>query len=229
MRLLSAALSLILLLSVFLMPAGSAEASEIRQESYVYSYKFAKDPGGDYVYAIRDAFLPAERLALKPKALPLVVKVVIPDPTEAALLHTITSQVSPVVTVRAEHDLSSCGQAVEPTPPEGVAPSESKLFATIYFSFGSSSYKASEEKKLVETILSLKEQKNKKVKVSGYTCDIGSKEYNDRLAMSRANTVVKRLEANGIKVDQVSGEGECCYASENKKSLNRRVEISVQR
>ena len=62
------------------------------------------------------------------------------------------------------------------------------------------------------------------VQVKGYTCDIGGKKFNDRLAMDRAKAVVEIIEKNGITPVAVAGEGKCCYVSENK-SLNRRVEI----
>jgi len=62
------------------------------------------------------------------------------------------------------------------------------------------------------------------VQVKGYTCDIGGKKFNDRLAMDRARAVAGIIEKNGITPVAVSGECKCCYVSEDK-ALNRRVEI----
>ena len=73
-------------------------------------------------------------------------------------------------------------------------------------------------------LVALESFKGQGVEVTGYTCELGSKEHNDRLALSRAEAVENILETNGIKPAAVSGEGKCCYISGNKE-INRRAEI----
>jgi outer membrane protein OmpA-like peptidoglycan-associated protein len=66
-----------------------------------------------------------------------------------------------------------------------------------------------------------------KLSVKGYTCEIGSKQYNDKLAVRRAKAVARVLEEEGIHLSEVSGEGKCCYVSK-ELSKNRRSEVLVQ-
>jgi outer membrane protein OmpA-like peptidoglycan-associated protein len=64
--------------------------------------------------------------------------------------------------------------------------------------------------------------------VQGYTCDLGSKDRNDFLAMERAKAVAGYLEQNGVKIGGIKGEGKHGYISKNRK-LNRRVEIETSK
>ena len=91
------------------------------------------------------------------------------------------------------------------------------------FDFNSAILKDSEKSKLLVFLHSL--QKAKSISVKGYTCDKGPKEYNDGLALRRALAVAQFLEDHGIKPSEVTGEGKCCYVSEDR-SKNRRTEIS---
>ncbi len=92
----------------------------------------------------------------------------------------------------------------------------------VLFDFDSAILKDSEKTKLLVSLYSLK--KAKTISVKGYTCDKGSKEYNDGLALRRALAVARFLEDQGIKPSEVTGEGKCCYVS-NDNSKNRRTEI----
>jgi len=88
---------------------------------------------------------------------------------------------------------------------------------TVYFDLNSFSLSEREAKKII-----LKPVES----IFGYTCDIGSKKYNDTLALKRAVAVSEYLKKEGVNVDKVEikGRGKCCYVSEDK-SFNRRVEI----
>lgn len=71
-----------------------------------------------------------------------------------------------------------------------------------------------------------------KIVLNGYTDSVGSKAYNDVLAMQRAINTKQALRRKGIEIDiDVSGEGNCCYLANNDteegRAKNRRVEISV--
>jgi len=66
------------------------------------------------------------------------------------------------------------------------------------------------------------------VLVQGYTCDLGSKDRNDFLAMERAKAVAGYLEQNGVKIECIKGDGKHGYISKNRK-LNRRVEVETSK
>lgn len=93
---------------------------------------------------------------------------------------------------------------------------------TVYFSLNSAAVGRDEQQKIIG---SLDAFKGKNVEILGYTCDLGSKSHNDELALARAKAVAKVLEENDVKPLTVSGEGKCCYVSEDRH-LNRRAEIS---
>jgi len=65
------------------------------------------------------------------------------------------------------------------------------------------------------------------VRLAGYTCTIGSAEYNEKLSQHRADAVARYLSRRGISILSATGYGESTkfpgYAG------NRRVEISVER
>lgn len=65
----------------------------------------------------------------------------------------------------------------------------------------------------------------KTVSVSGYTCTIGTKHYNQKLSIRRAKRVAAYLRHKGVNISGVQGHGECCPASLLNKRLNRRAEI----
>ncbi|MBI3755255.1 MAG: OmpA family protein [Deltaproteobacteria bacterium] len=118
-------------------------------------------------------------------------------------------------------ELKGCSSSTAQT--QVLEQSPSKTLATVYFAFGSYRLKEGEMQKIQNIV---KEVKGKKVSVRGYTCDIGTKERNDILAIKRAGAVYEALLKNGITASlmTMSGEGKCCYAGSNKNE-NRRVEI----
>ena len=61
-----------------------AGASEVRQQEYTYAYELAKDAGGDTVFVICDVCLSVSRLALRPKEIPLAIKVIVPKSNRRA-------------------------------------------------------------------------------------------------------------------------------------------------
>lgn len=99
----------------------------------------------------------------------------------------------------------------------------SKAVTTVYFRLGSSVLTHDELQKISRMMDSYK---NKNVVVTGFTCNVGSKKINDRLAIRRAMAVAKVLKQAGVKPLMVSGTGKCCYISDDQR-LNRRVEIRI--
>lgn len=94
---------------------------------------------------------------------------------------------------------------------------------TIYFDFGKDNLSNNEKNKIDEAI---KDIKDLPVEITGYTCDIGSRKYNNTLALERAKSVAKYLNEMGVKNVETIGKGKCCYA-EKKRHLNRRAVIKV--
>jgi outer membrane protein OmpA-like peptidoglycan-associated protein len=97
---------------------------------------------------------------------------------------------------------------------------------TILFDFNSSRIRRDESKHLDEMASRLK-QDGKQVSLLGYTCDIGTERYNQRLSESRANSVASFLRSKGVEIGRVEGKGACCAVSD-EKPRNRRVEINTR-
>jgi outer membrane protein OmpA-like peptidoglycan-associated protein len=94
---------------------------------------------------------------------------------------------------------------------------------TVYFDFDTHKLKTQEREKIIN--FSENTDKNTPVKTIGYTCRIGTKEYNDALALKRAKEVSVILKSMGFKNVEVEAFGKCCYVSESENAKNRRVEI----
>ncbi len=89
---------------------------------------------------------------------------------------------------------------------------------TVFFDFNSYVLKPAEKLKLDGL------DKKSIIAIVGYTDSVGTKQYNDRLALKRASAVVSYL---GISAP-FSGQGKCCYADPVNAALNRRVEIDTK-
>lgn len=110
------------------------------------------------------------------------------------------------------------------SPPALPSPACSSL--TVYFRFGKSSIERFERDQLEQMIPCLKNLREP-VSVEGFTCRIGSRAVNDRLARDRAETVSKYLRERGIRVDGHAGRGRHGYIPP-EDPLNRRVEIKIR-
>jgi len=97
---------------------------------------------------------------------------------------------------------------------------------TIHFPFGSAAISRSQQMKLRRVAARIKKHHGQKVSVTGYTCWIGPKKVNDKLALARAMAVVHKLGNEGVKVLSVSSSGKCCYIDLKNAAPNRRAEIS---
>ncbi|HLN72826.1 MAG: OmpA family protein [Methylococcaceae bacterium] len=116
-----------------------------------------------------------------------------------------------------------------------VAPVETKTvkIEPVYFDYDKSSYKGGEKAKVDKIISLLKQNKDYKVKIIGYTDNKGTDEYNMDLSKKRINTIANALTAGGINKDRISMEprGKANPASSNDteegRALNRRIEVEV--
>ncbi len=102
---------------------------------------------------------------------------------------------------------------------------ETRRLVVVNFRLNQYAMKGGEKAKIASAASSLLAAD--RLRIKGYTCDLGSKVYNDRLAIKRAETVRRDLHSLGVADAkmEVSGEGLCCYAS-SQRSTNRRVEVT---
>lgn len=131
-----------------------------------------------------------------------------------------------VVAVRASSTASEeADKELKPEMEGGTLERRSNvILGTVFFGFNSSLLTKKARVLLDEIIKEIKDNGYTDIAVNGYTCDIGTKKYNDYLAKKRAESVASYMRSKGVKVLSVKGEGKCCYISTVRKE-NRRVEV----
>jgi len=196
---------LIIAVTVTLILVTNSQASTVLQKSYGYRYAPAQDMGSDREYVICEAN-PRSPLVPELKALPLAVRF----GGQAGALPLQSTQLSGTTET-----------------PSRSSSSEYRLEKTVLFGFDSARVEDGRDVSLLATTLKT-DPSVSALRIKGFTCDIGTREYNDRLAMRRAVSVGSLLGKAGLQIDEVSGEGKCCYVPGERK-LSRRVEISVMR
>ncbi len=108
-----------------------------------------------------------------------------------------------------------------------------KVHARIHFDFDKAEIKKDYLPYLNVIVNHLKENKNLKVKIIGFTDNVGSKEYNNKLAFKRAKAIELYLVKHGIPKSRIEilGKGKANYLFDNNSELNRftnrRVEFFV--
>ncbi len=98
---------------------------------------------------------------------------------------------------------------------------------TVHFALNSAVLSASERRRLDGQRDLF--HKAEEIEITGYTCRLGTKAYNDRLAAQRAETVRRHLFSsltNGKTAAVVKGLGKCCYVSKSN-TPNRRSVVKV--
>jgi len=124
--------------------------------------------------------------------------------------------------------------AKEPTPtPTQTSEEPLMVTARVHFDFDKHSIKREYIPLLNEVVKTLKENPNVRVRIEGFTDNIGPKAYNDRLALRRAQAVRDYLVKAGIPADriEVAGFGKERYIADNTTPIgrltNRRAEFIV--
>jgi len=123
----------------------------------------------------------------------------------------------------------------KPVEPQEPAKVEEPLMvrARIHFDFNKADIKKEYIPLLKEVARVLKENPNINLRIEGYTDDIGTKAYNQKLALKRAMAVKDFLVKEGIKPEriQIVGFGKERYIAENTTPIgrltNRRAEFIV--
>ena len=107
-------------------------------------------------------------------------------------------------------------------------------FENILFDFDRSELKPQYYSALDEFVNMLKQNRNVQVEIQGYTDNIGTAEYNQRLSEARARAVKNYLVEKGVQKERLYPVGfgyELSRApndTETGRALNRRVEIALQ-
>lgn len=189
-------------MTVILLWSMQGNAATVLQKSYAYRYELAKAAADNRQFVICDN---RPRTPLVPElSLPPIAVRFTTDPEQPS---------APPEEMRAAE-----------TAPARLVP-ETTLVKTIHFAFNSSEVR--DRKALALLARSLKSDPALiGVRVKGFTCDLGSKSYNDRLALRRAEAVANVLGEEGFRVVEIGGEGKCCYAPGERRN-SRRAEITV--
>lgn len=142
---------------------------------------------------------------------------------------------------RVEMKKALSGKSIKPESPKGpqskqVTPDRPIKTLAVSFAINSSALSPHETGKLRHFIEHMglltrnhESQQPRAVDVVGYTCWLGSKKYNQSLALKRARAVALHLKKAGIIIRSVSGKGKCCYIDRKNPSPNRRAEVTVIR
>ena len=107
------------------------------------------------------------------------------------------------------------------------------VFNNIQFAFDSAILKEESLRILDDIVLTLHNNPEIEVEISGHTCDIGTKEYNQGLSERRAEAVVQYLIEKGVEADRLSYQGFGLTiplntnANLQERIINRRVEVKV--
>lgn len=197
------------LIFILLIVPHMAAAEIIGTVNYEYKYNAAKGMSKP-TFVICDC--PSSPLAMAPK------EVSMPQKNNVLLAH---------ITIKAPDSSHEHDNAKAVKESSGEIKTEHQFgvaIGTVFFDFDSSELKKDAILRLEKIAHTIKTENLRSIVVNGYTCDIGSERYNDRLAQKRADAVASYLRHKGVDVEKVTGEGKCCYISYSKKE-NRRAEV----
>ncbi|MBI5328323.1 MAG: OmpA family protein [Deltaproteobacteria bacterium] len=123
--------------------------------------------------------------------------------------------------IKIKEEVKGC--PASPVQPQALK-QHTENMVTVHFGFDSFALEGAELNKLRDAA---KKMSGEKIVVRGYTCDVGTKEHNNILAIKRALSVYEDLIKSGIdsRLVMLSGTGKCCYVGDSKDKENRRVEI----
>ncbi|MCS7196492.1 MAG: OmpA family protein [Aquificaceae bacterium] len=131
---------------------------------------------------------------------------------------------------KAKEEVSAAPR-LEPPPQPALQEEPLMITARVHFDFDKHQIKKEYLPFLEEVVKTLKENPNVRVRIEGFTDHVGSKAYNDRLALRRAQAVKEYLVRAGIPADriEVRGFGKERYVADNRTPVgrltNRRAEF----
>ena len=115
-----------------------------------------------------------------------------------------------------------------------VASSDKWVLVGVNFGFNSTKLSPESYPVLLHAVSVLLNHPDVKVEIAGYTDNIGSEKYNQKLSEKRANIIKEYLVARGIAESRLSvmGYGEADPIGDNKtaagRAMNRRIEFKVK-
>ncbi len=173
---------LIIAMALTLLLAMQSHASTVVQKGYGYHYESARDAASCRQFVICEN---QPRASLVPELSP------------------------PSIALRFGSDPASAPEPPKETPGirkvSALPVPEISLEKTIHFAFDSSEVRNRKGLSLLARALKY-DPALIGVRVKGFTCDLGSKAYNDRLALRRAEAVAKILGEEGFRVVEIAGE-----------------------
>ena len=98
---------------------------------------------------------------------------------------------------------------------------------TVRFQIDSAKVIPAEQTRMLSLLHKLKIPRNAPLAVTGFTCKMGTSEFNDRLSEERSKAVAKLLKNEGYTIGQIEGKGASNLVSEHYAPINRRVEITL--
>ena len=221
----------IFVLVIYVLTLQYAGAAEIRPADIEYRYEGMADSGNlSHGFMIREQ----ETKRIKPKtksATPVAIK--FSQPGNAKPTQEIQSADTENKTIDSEAVKIKASQPIPINPAEMTvtavsSPSEEKIKSPlscknniVFFPLNKSQISNAEKDQIKQFMNCIK---GREVKVTGYTCKIGSKSYNDTLAIKRALNVAGYLRQEGVIVKEIIGKGQQEYIS-GVDHVNRRVEI----
>ncbi|TAK07245.1 MAG: OmpA family protein [Candidatus Manganitrophaceae bacterium] len=159
----------------------------------------------------------ASALAVKPKEVPISLKMT--EPFHFSLP-------TPVKEEPIQGEGGSAGEArIKEAEPDSMKAAAGDDSEPLIIGFGFNEKSPAREKELLQAVERIKKS-GKEVRVFGHTCDLGGRERNERISLSRAENVAALLKEHGIGVAEVAGMGSCCPRSTDRRK-NRRVEIFI--
>lgn len=137
-----------------------------------------------------------------------------------------TSKVAPTV---MKQNTGEFNRATDDTKSDAAGAADGILFTT-HFAFGTARLSEADEQALLNV---LREFEQQRLFVVGFTDSVGPQDFNDWLAVRRAQSVKAYLVEHGLNANdiEVSGRGKCCYLQSNDtttdRAANRRAEIRL--
>jgi len=137
-----------------------------------------------------------------------------------------TSKVAPTVMKQDQGEIDS---ATDDTQSDAAGAADEILFTT-RFAFGTARLSEADKQPLLNVLPEFEQQR---LFVVGFTDSVGPQDFNDWLALRRAQSVKAYLVEHGLNANdiEVSGRGKCCYLQSNDtttdRAANRRAEIRL--
>ena len=221
----------ILVLMICVLTLQNAGAAEIRPAAIEYRYEGIANSGSlSSSFMIREQETKRIKLTRKSK-IPIAIKFSEPDKAKPApeiqLAETENKPIAAeTVKIKANEPLPINSNKM--TAAAASSPSAEKASShlsckknIVFFPLNGSRISNSQMDQIKQFINCLK---GKEVKVTGFTCKLGRKLYNDKLAKARALNVAEYLRQEGVVVKEIIGKGQQDYIS-SVNHINRRVEI----